>query len=154
MEHNSQDAVGSNAERPPPQQQDHPQEKQQVFHRNLSHRAARNTIPAADLVRLARRKYLPVEFEDLQDLPPAALSREANHLYPLISHHLPPFQYVNPATVMAPTFEEARLNIRRLNSPRLPVATVGAFGEYMAAKCRAYPARSSHAWNSNWLSSA
>lgn len=140
MEHNSQDPAGSTTERPPlhqeeQQQQYHQQKKQQIYHHNLAFGASRNIIPDSDLVRLAARRP-PAQ---VTDLPPAALSRQANKSYPLIFHTLPPFQHVNPAMVMTPTLEESPLNVRPANAPRLPIVTVRDFSKRMAASCRRPP---------------
>lgn len=77
-------------------------------------------------------------------LPPAALGRDANKRFPILTIPQAPFPFVNPAVVMPPTLEEAQLgNSYTRTTPVMPVVTVNgltaALPELLRAKAGPRP---------------
>lgn len=89
---------------------------------NLAFRASRTT---EDELRAAQRLQFPPPQSNSP--PPWALSRDSNTQFPLINQQNPPFPFVNPATVMAPTVQEAHPEPPRAAPPRLPTVLLRNF---------------------------
>lgn len=89
---------------------------------NLSFRASRTT---ENELRAAQRLQFPPP--QPKSLPPWALSRDSSSQFPLINQQGPPFPFVNPATVTAPTVQEAHLEPPRAAPPRLPTVLLRDF---------------------------
>lgn len=120
--------MASDAQQPPKVAPDdtHDQvtEQSEERHPNLSYRASRLIAMDTDF---HPSKYIRASPEPPEALPPWALARAQNPLFPLIKQKSAPFLFVHPATVMAPTAEETHLDPPRAALPRVPTVLLRDF---------------------------